>query len=916
MNFPDVFSAIKNGAVVITVNQRLARHLLANIEQAYIKEDAISWASPNILSFDSWLLQAWQQRFNQGDVTSIHPNMNKTLLTPEQSLVLWEKVIRNGLGAELLNVTATAKAANKARQLGIQWDIAQNNSHDVASQQNLAMFEQWHMAYKAELCKGKWVDAVLLLDCVSTMIEQAYIDIPQQIILASFDVFTPTQKAFWALLKTKGCEVQQYKVSVSDNDVRVIQAIDEKEEAALMAQWAKERLQETPAASIGLVVLDLNAQRERVESAFKAAFYPSITYASDVPFEKPYNVSLGLALLTYVPIQQSLRLLQFFNQPLSLGELCLLLGSSFITAGQAEWGQRGKLEVMLRKRGYLDCSVRQLRKVLQPFEDSGVANVSLVKAEDNIKAVLCPQLLLSLDEVIECLGTRPHRVKPSEWVGVFRALLSAAGVQGDRELSSTEYQVFQAWDDVLRTFAMLDMVHKVIDYGTALSTLRRLLSERVFQPETPPAPIQIMGVMEAAGHTFDALWVCGLHDKTWPPASQPNPFLPIMEQRTQGLVQSSAEHQYQYAKQLTEHWASAATTVVFSYSQSNGDTEQAISPLIEHCALVSKEQLLKQQPVNRMEKRLGHRAMSQLEDITGPIVQTTAISKGGVGVIKDQAACPFKAFAHHRLRARAMEEPALGIDARLRGSLVHSCLEQLWKQIGTHQALCALSSEAQKSLVESIVAKVIEQESVRTPTLKNAFGQLECQRMTPLLLDWLMIDAQREPFEVLQTELKQTLTVGQLQLNTVIDRIDKLQDASVVIIDYKTGESSINKWFGERPEEPQLPLYSVFGSHVGQANVKSISFGQLKKGNVKYEGLSDSSNHFSSLKILDASKKADKPDWDGQMEHWKTVLERLSDEFVSGDARVDPTKKACEYCDLTSLCRVNEQTLWGGSDDE
>jgi len=33
MNFSNVFTAIKKGAVVITVNQRLARHLLEKVEQ-------------------------------------------------------------------------------------------------------------------------------------------------------------------------------------------------------------------------------------------------------------------------------------------------------------------------------------------------------------------------------------------------------------------------------------------------------------------------------------------------------------------------------------------------------------------------------------------------------------------------------------------------------------------------------------------------------------------------------------------------------------------------------------------------------------------------------------------------------------------------------------------------------------------
>ncbi|MBV1875264.1 MAG: DNA helicase, partial [Cycloclasticus sp.] len=103
MNFSDVFEAIKKGAVIITVNQRLARHLSDKVEQAYVKEGAVAWASPTIISFDAWLLHFWQQRFDRADSKAAHLLINKTLLTPEQVLVVWERVIRHASGTELLN---------------------------------------------------------------------------------------------------------------------------------------------------------------------------------------------------------------------------------------------------------------------------------------------------------------------------------------------------------------------------------------------------------------------------------------------------------------------------------------------------------------------------------------------------------------------------------------------------------------------------------------------------------------------------------------------------------------------------------------------------------------------------------------------------------------------------------------------
>ena len=47
-------------------------------------------------------------------------------------------------------------------------------------------------------------------------------------------------------------------------------------------------------------------------------------------------------------------------------------------------------------------------------------------------------------------------------------------------------------------------------------------------------------------------------------------------------------------------------------------------------------------------------------------------------------------------------------------------------------------------------------------------------------------------------------------------------------------------------------------------------------------------------------------DWQSLNECWRENLERLAEEFVAGDARVDPLAPAsCAWCGLQSLCRVD-----------
>ena len=79
--------------------------------------------------------------------------------------------------------------------------------------------------------------------------------------------------------------------------------------------------------------------------------------------------------------------------------------------------------------------------------------------------------------------------------------------------------VFESWRELLKEFSALDVVTGPLSYHTAATRLRELAAGTNFQPRDPGAPVQIMGVLEAAGSRFDALWILGATDQTWPAPS-------------------------------------------------------------------------------------------------------------------------------------------------------------------------------------------------------------------------------------------------------------------------------------------------------------------------------------------------------------------------------------------------------------
>ena len=101
------------------------------------------------------------------------------------------------------------------------------------------------------------------------------------------------------------------------------------------------------------------------------------------------------------------------------------------------------------------------------------------------------------------------RLRPAAWADAWRTWLAAAGWPGSRTLDSAEYQAHEAWERLLLQFSSLGAVASRMSRSAAVDKLRAMSRETVFQPEGSDAPIQILGVLEASGISFDALWVVG-----------------------------------------------------------------------------------------------------------------------------------------------------------------------------------------------------------------------------------------------------------------------------------------------------------------------------------------------------------------------------------------------------------------------
>jgi probable DNA repair protein len=481
----------------------------------------------------------------------------------------------------------------------------------------------------------------------------------------------------------------------------------------------------------------------------------------------------------------------------------------------------------------------------------------------------------------------------------------------DDAMHDRDWQSLQAWRDALRQLASLDATTPATGYRVAIRRLRQICRERIFQPRSTPANIQVLGLYEVSGLRFDFMWVLGLHNETWPPPASPNPFIPGRLQKKARLPHSSPERELDVARTVTARLLETAEHCVFSYPRRLDDEDVLPSPLLDQGTVQPVEEVPRWSQ-NDWPTMVSRAPGPQTEPLAmpGPLRYRTA--RGGSSILKNQALCPFRSFASNRLGAEHLETPPDGISPALHGSLVHNVLEQFWKETRTLDALLAMDEETLADRVREHIETVTNEEHGLRQ--RPAFRTVEAGRVFRHVMEYLALEKEREDFEVVGQEKEVRTIIGGQEIRLYIDRLDQLASGDQVVIDYKTGKVDPRKWFGDRPEDPQMPLYAINAEHTPAAVVFGIvrDDGCLFKGVVRTEGLlpglPQKGRHTEVL--VEAGE-----DMPGTVERWREVLHRLMSEFLAGEAAIDPKEgpKTCDgsYCNFQSLCRIGELAQTG-----
>ena len=866
-DLPLFSSYLESGQLILTPGKRLARQ----ITYSWLSQLTHTVARPpSVQPVDAWLEQQWRNAVESGRLPAAQ------LLSPLQEQALWQYVVREDMEKRgSFSLSHPKSAALRAQSA---WHkLLMHNAEGIQSlwdffkyDDDCAVFASWVGVFSEQLSARGAITRYQAYQQLRTVT-------PEErpcVALYPYPALPPLTSNVLDHL----CEVTRLHPAINtQNPCKVVEFSTREDELWAVARWARDQ-SEKGLQRIGIVLLDMATDREPLEYHLREVFDCLDASYNDLPV----NFSTGMPLASTPMYRDLLLALEWEVRPITSHQWLSLVRSPYLEVSSA---------------GH-----ERLQLISAQFR-SGSHSITIEQGL-HLGVMFAPEIKLT--EILRCTKSDRATIgmkSLAEWAEVIRHRIALWGWPYRSGLDSIEYQQLSHLEDSFDALATLATVLPHQHFSRALHYWRECLAATMFQPKTPQDSIQVLGPLEALGGQFDAMWVCGAQQHVFPTPRRLEPFIPAAIQKQLRLSSFDDALLREEADTMLSAWIAGSAEVTASYHCWDQDSPRYPSELLPPATPSAGR--VAQFPSTWTLDRITEPMPAE-----PPLVVNSDSQIGGASLIKDQAACPFRAFIKHRFRPTEIADPVIGLSAAERGALFHDALFHFWRHIQSQSQLLRLDDTELSALIDSAVTEAMAamERSCegRGFSLRERVGascwDLEKEVLLRVMAEWMELEKSRkEPFVVDQLEVEHSLTLGNVTLSLRPDRIDRMEAGGSVVIDYKSRAPAKTHWLGDKPQEPQLPLYTLLDE-----DIEGIAFGELSVSDpVKLVALSERYT-LTNREAPPLSKQTDgfAENWPALTRRWKEVLEHLAADFAQGEATVDPTPTACQYCALSSVCRI------------
>ena len=860
-----LFDAIDAGTAIVTANRRLARELSRRYADEQVGRGRQAWLTPAIFYWRDWLRRVLD--------SAAAPDRYPQPLDRRSTSLLWEQCLAKRLPDGTPGLAGIVRQAEHAWQRVIDWQVPVDEVRRTARSHDERLFAAAAVDFGTALSERGWVDSAQLAVTVIDVLRSEPVIAGDSILFAGFDRLSPLATQVMHTLEDCGTRVAVMPATGARAEVEVACFESGREELRAAGAWARALLSANPSAHIGIVCPGLESAPGQFARLLSEGLAPAWQFAGS-GHAGPVNVSYGRRLSEYPTIGIALLALRWIAQGLPGREVSILLRSNGFSTGDA--GVRSRLELRLRR-----------------FPDRAWTAQSLLAAiGGTAEADEAAPLVGFLTTIAAYAEAADERQSPLVCARRVDEFLAAIGWPGGESLDSTGFQLLNRWRELLNEFARVTRVQPTIRLAEAVGRISSMASDSIWQPETDSGPVQVLGLLEAGGLEFDHLWISGMDASQWPPPASPTPFLSNALQKNYGMPDGSPDQVLEDARALMQRLLGSANDTVVSWARVRDDSELTPSPLLERLETTGYEG--PGDPGWTIREAAGTASVEKIVDDIAPAVGPDEQVRGGAYTVQKQHVEPFRAFAEGRLGIRRPDAFNCGLSPGQRGEIVHSALHNLLADRPDHRQLAGWDTDERVRRIGAAIDRALAPHQRATDEVLNRLISIERARLQRILRAFIDSELERPPFAVVGLEEAQFLERYGVRLGLRIDRIDRLDDGRIAIIDYKTGRAGHFRNRENRLTEVQLVVYA----EAVTADVGALAYVHLDSRAIQWFGAGPGQGD-------------DEEDWLESLVTWRAEVDEALQALAGGDARIDRMQSTTDSRPLAILSRAEERKRAG-----
>ncbi|MGA1791600.1 MAG: PD-(D/E)XK nuclease family protein [bacterium] len=880
-----VIDHLKSGDLVLTSGGRLSRQFIHRFREQRLSEHARSWRPMNVMSLNDWLEYIWQEMWPEYIIASkwrrLHIWMDVMKKVPPPSPFLEDLSVAEDL--DRTYAILIRHLLNPAKRIVTQplpeWSFEVTRIFE----------DQMEADGLIHPCEIPMLLSRIFSGDTMGSISHPKTNLPKRIILAGLDQSSPLEKTLFEKLDQIAHVTWLETTDPTPAHLDAMLLPDASQEADWVIEKALEASCKLPLHRIGIALTDMETYAGLFERRLK-----EILDTGTGTNWSAFNITMGRPLIRSSIAQAAILPLKLALQGQRRNHLISLIQSPYYGIWSSNRNILARLDRVWRKTN-LNSGLRFLTASIKKEFPS--ESFLLSELESTLDPLLKPGYKLTVKEWNHCLR------------GIWEALKFPV-------IAGEEDRI--CWEHLQNGLAEFDrdLDNAHMDIKIYFQWISSFLAGELFSIKGyENAGLQVMGLIEARGLSFDRLFIVGMASGFLPQPARSLLFLsPEERRRVQG---GTSEDQFRFGEVLFQKLIASSPYITLTRSEFRDgepllaspfwpqkennacvDLWHTESPIWARCEWLSQA---------RKGIESGQRAISTLlssETCKGPVPIPDTIS---VTASETALACAFRFFVSQCLKIEPLDEPEPGISPLDRGNMLHQCLARFVEEV-IEKGLHLLENwDEVKILLKRVASESLAPLSGQFP------WQVELRRWLDegspsaenrgLLYQWLEQERHiwEKGFRWLFTEKPFTDLVPKglkVRIRGRIDRVDYHPESGYVCRDYKTGKIPTRREVEELQASQMIPY--ILATRNGLI-VRSVA------AETPVTGSYIQIDAAGRINISDLSLTED--DWNILTQQWESMILTRFARMEKGDITPSPVpapgKKdqgACKYCPFGVIC--------------